>query len=303
MRTFPFVIVAFVILSNGATAQVTTFADSFDGWSFTGTQGENGWTYGYYNLTQDQTLGDGVYGADDFVEFEPQYWSGNQWDLTPAASGPWTELGRETTHPNGTNSLPNEEHWTIRRWTSDVDATDASITWRMRKTNVNCGNGVTGYLFLNGEELDTAVIDGGDGIGVTREAVADLKVGDVVDLALGPTGPNAGRDDGCDGSANRLTVTSEPPDQDDDGIADSKDNCITVANAGQENADGDILGDACDNCPDRKNPDQGDSDRPRRCLRSRARRRLLHRLVHRRRPGHRGVVPRLLQPDPGSDAG
>ncbi|HOW72244.1 MAG TPA: thrombospondin type 3 repeat-containing protein [Phycisphaerae bacterium] len=38
-------------------------------------------------------------------------------------------------------------------------------------------------------------------------------------------------------------------DQDGDGIADSRDNCLSVANAGQADADGDGVGDACDVCP------------------------------------------------------
>ncbi len=43
------------------------------------------------------------------------------------------------------------------------------------------------------------------------------------------------------------------PDADFDGVPDGADNCPTLANPGQENADGDALGDACDYCP--FNPD------------------------------------------------
>lgn len=49
-------------------------------------------------------------------------------------------------------------------------------------------------------------------------------------------------------------------DSDGDGVGDLTDNCILVANAGQQNADGDALGDACDNCPTVANDDQADSD-------------------------------------------
>ncbi len=236
-----------------------TFADSSDDWSAVGTQGELSWFNGYYNLTFDQGVGDGIYQTDDFTEFDAAFWNGVQWDLTPAASGPWTELGRETTHPNGTNSAPGEEHWTIRRWVSTVAQVDAALTWHMRKTNPN-GGGVTGVLFLNGEKLDEAAVFGNDTKGVTRTVIKELKIGDLVELALTPVGPTGDTGDGADGSANRLTISDEPPDRDLDGVPDFEDNCVDIPNPLQENTDTDTLGNECDNCPDVANEDQTDTD-------------------------------------------
>jgi hypothetical protein len=69
------------------------------------------------------------------------------------------------------------------------------------------------------------------------------------------------------------TLRAAEPDTDGDGIVDSLDNCPTVDNPGQENQDGDALGDVCDpdrdgdgvanasdNCPTTPNPGQEDSN-------------------------------------------
>jgi hypothetical protein len=250
-------------------AAVETIADSFDGWSAGGVQGENGWQSGYSNRAADL---DGEYASGDFIPFvnDPglppgpsgNHWVGGAWQLSPdpgSTGGPWTALAQGFTHPNGTNTL-GEEHWTIRRWISPADIDDAVLTWEMRKVNTGGGNGVTGYLFVNGVLADTAAIAGADGAGVLREVTAGIAAGDVIDLALGPVGSNGGTDDGYDGSFNRLTVSDARLDADGDGIPDVEDNCIRAANFDQANADADALGDACDNCDAAANPDQADSD-------------------------------------------
>ena len=56
-------------------------------------------------------------------------------------------------------------------------------------------------------------------------------------------------DGNCDGA-----------DYDDDGVIDSLDNCVGLANPLQEDADADDVGDLCDNCPTDWNTDQADSD-------------------------------------------
>jgi hypothetical protein len=47
-------------------------------------------------------------------------------------------------------------------------------------------------------------------------------------------------------------------DADGDGVADAHDNCPFVANRDQADSDGDGVGDACDNCKTASNPDQSD---------------------------------------------
>src|SRR5690606_7616655 len=193
------------------------------------------------------------------------HWTGTQWDMTTAATGPWTELGRENTHPNGTNSAPGEEHWTIRRWVSDRDAV-VELEWSLRKTNVASAEteGTTGIVFVNGREIDRATVAGNDGVGVLRSVVVNVVEGDLIDFAVTPENMSGSRTDGSDGSANRIRVYDDDliviTDTDGDGVVDTSDNCRSVANPGQQDDDDDGIGNACDNCPQAANVSQSDSD-------------------------------------------
>ncbi len=76
-------------------------------------------------------------------------------------------------------------------------------------------------------------------------------IGDICDIC--PTIP--------DGAMNPLMQTdTDCMGMCPDGIGDGCDNCVQVANPGQEDRDFDTFGDACDVCPDVFDPPQLDSD-------------------------------------------
>ncbi|MBK7092245.1 MAG: choice-of-anchor B family protein [bacterium] len=58
----------------------------------------------------------------------------------------------------------------------------------------------------------------------------------------------------------QLRDTTDIADADNDGIANTSDNCRFAANPGQEDADSDGVGDICDNCLNVSNPLQEDSN-------------------------------------------
>ena len=160
-----------------------------------GIQGEKNWLYGYRDLNADGGAND--YDADNqFLPFDAALWDGGRWDMARDTS-PWTEIAQTYTHPSG----PNPLHWAIRRWTADISGRQPfAFRYHARKNNMACGNGVTASLYINGHEVDKAVIAFSDGIGVTRTFYAQIQPGDSVDLVLKSKGTDGDNADACDGT-------------------------------------------------------------------------------------------------------
>jgi hypothetical protein len=189
----------------------TPIADSVADWSTTGIQGANGWTYGYYDRTNDP---DHVYSADAFIPFPhdgsgfgpTDFWTGSSYEWFQG-DPPWTAIGSESVHPNGENNI--SEHWVIRRYTTEI-AGPLVVEWHIGRNNLN-GDGVTGYVFHQGTLVDSIAIAGSDSVGATRLLVLpEVMIGDTIDFALGPTGPGGQPEDWSDGSVLTSAVWPMP---------------------------------------------------------------------------------------------
>jgi len=168
---------------------------------FSGTQGQDNWYYGYYD-------GDGPapYSNDDFEEL-PQY-GGGQWYIDGSLY--WTFLWDAGGHPNGSVTSGGRqpmEHWVVRRWVSEVTG-PITIMGTLAKIQTNAGDGITGYILIDGQVVWSQYIAYNDAAGVTYSIVVDVDMGSLVDFAIAPN-----TSDWADGTRFTALIFGE-----DDGV-------------------------------------------------------------------------------------
>lgn len=183
-----------VLLGAAMPASAQVLANSWA--EFSGTQGQDGWHYGYYS-------GDMTSGS--FREM--QSFESNRWFVEQGSY--WTSLGAVLFHPNGTNTTPPaipEDQWAARRWVSDYEG-EISIDAILRKINTSdVSNGVVGRIFVDGTEIWNQFIAGNDGDGIDTRLITSVGIGSTVDFVLDSVEGNDAAD------ASRLTgvITAVP---------------------------------------------------------------------------------------------
>jgi hypothetical protein len=141
---------------------------------FSGTQGSNGWYYGYYDGTSATPFTTG-----DFKEL-PIFVSGT-WARN-SLPGRWdTQLWQDGGHPNG----GGEVNWAVRRWASGVSGV-VIISCTLADSDGGGGNGVIGHTILDGTEISSRTIENGNSAGISYQTNARVLVGSLLDFAIDP---------------------------------------------------------------------------------------------------------------------
>ena len=172
-----------------AAAGAAPIADSSA--DFAAAQGAHGWTYGFFNAGAAPGL---AYAPANFIAFDTFNPILARWEASDAQVGAnnndFLSLNAAGGHPNGIGPAPQDSIiWAVRRYTSEVAGTlDLSYLLRKNNTaNVN-GRGITGHLFVDGNELLDQFIANADGVGVQGVLTIAVTVGSPIDLAIDPTG-------------------------------------------------------------------------------------------------------------------
>ena len=203
-------------------APLTCAADPADSVAdFSGTQGANGWSYGFYELgpVGGQPHGYSLSAFQLFDEFADgsQSWSASD-ALVAAENTQFLSLASDVGHPTGLGPAPQDSIvWAVRRYVVPT-AGLARIDVDLRKQNVvnPLGGGITGRVFVDGTEIFSQLIENDDDVGVHTVLHNTVQIGSIIDFAIDPMGttPLEGSDNiysaRADGSVFAATIEMVP---------------------------------------------------------------------------------------------
>jgi uncharacterized protein (TIGR03382 family) len=171
---------AMALLAGWAAADVYKVADSFE--DYQGNQGENGWTYGYYDGNVDA-----AYTPADFELMTSWDDSISRWwvDNTPGGSLALVDSVFMHSWVFGSEGVSNDQ-WAVRRWTSTIDGPVEIDIDMLRGPSNALGDGVRLHVFVDGVKQAVLGLDPANAAGVSLMLFQNISVGSVIDFALDP---------------------------------------------------------------------------------------------------------------------
>lgn len=188
-------LVLLLALTGASPASADIVADSVK--DFSGKQGENGWTYGYWDESADA---DGTYDPSrDFRPFpsfgtdsinrlsgHPEFTTGELWYLEDGRY--YTSLWAEGGHPHGNLDLgtyARARQWAVRRWVSTVSGRIEirGHAGKVMPWGKNWSGSVRFLVVADGKRVYEAEADDG---GQEYSVTTTVAVGTTVDFLIGP---------------------------------------------------------------------------------------------------------------------
>ena len=195
MRNFKRTLGGIVLWGIAAITSAAPIADSAGG--FSPTQGQNGWTYGFFDAGPAPGAN---YAVGGFVQFDTFDAVDNRWEASSAqvstGNNVFLSVDVNGGHPTGIGPDAQDSIiWAVRRYTSaTAGLVDVSYVLRKRNTGNPNGGGITGHLFVDGVALLDQFIANADGVGVQNTLAILVNAGSFIDLAIDPTGLTSARD-------------------------------------------------------------------------------------------------------------
>lgn len=152
--------------------EVANFAEEYGA-----TQGEDGWYYGAWNLTDDT---DGVYDPDtDFESFVLDTGDSSWRPADHATSPTWAYIQWWGGHPA---EFPKARYPT-RRWVSDVTGL-AYVRVAFRKVDLGGGDGTGLIVYVDGTRVFEKTVAFDDNVGFTENIPVQLAIGTRIDIMM-----------------------------------------------------------------------------------------------------------------------
>jgi len=170
-------VAALLCASSSALADVVADSEL----DFSGTQGGNGWFYGYYNIS----AGDSPSDPGSFrqmEEFSTDFI--NQW--SQAGFDDWAGISDRSIHPHlpGAGRNDPNEYWSTRRWVSTRDGS-INISGLVDEGDLG-GDSTDAFLYVDGIEVANWALSSITNSMIEFDIDVTVSVGSTIDMFVSP---------------------------------------------------------------------------------------------------------------------